>query len=92
MTFKVDVDRMKENQIALYQEFRRGNSSAKDSEELAKRTAHSLSGIALWPRIILNENIIIDSRGYGDGSHQRSHWQTVLPIVNDRPIENLSGD
>lgn len=91
ITFTVDGDRVKENQIALYQEFRRGNSSAKDSEVLANKSAHSMSGIALWPRIILNENIIIDSRGYGDGSHQRSHWQTVLPIVNDRPIENLNG-
>lgn len=91
ITFTVDADRMEENQKALFQEFRRGNSSAKDSEVLARKTAHSMSGIALWPRIILNDDIIIDSRAYGDGAHQRSHWQTVLPIVNDRPIENLNG-
>ena len=91
ITFTVDAERMEENQKALYQEFRRGNSSAKDSEVMARKTAHSMSGIALWPRIILNDDIIIDSRAYGDGAHQRSHWQTVLPIANDRPIENLKG-
>ena len=90
-TFTVDPARIEANQDALFQEFRRGNSSPKDSETLAKQAAHSMSGIALWPRLILNDDIIIDSRGYGDGAHQRSHWQTVLPIMSDRPIGNLNG-
>jgi protein arginine N-methyltransferase 1 len=90
-TFTVDVERMEDNKESFYDEFRRGNSSPMDSELLATRTAHSLSGIALWPRLVLDDTTIVDSRHFGDGSHQRSHWQTVLPIMSDRPIENLVG-
>ena len=90
-TFTVDPQRMEENQLSFYQEFIRGNSTPADSDDLARRTAHSFSGVALWSRIILDDSIIIDSRGYGDGSYQRSHWQTVLPIMSPRPIGNLNG-
>jgi protein arginine N-methyltransferase 1 len=90
-TFTVDVERMEDNTEALYDEFRRGNSSPIDSELLATRTAHSLSGIALWPRLVLDDTTTVDSRHFGDGSHQKSHWQTVLPIMSDRPVENLVG-
>ena len=90
-TFTANTERIEDNQLAFYQEFKRGNSSTKDSGELAEKAAHSLSGIALWPRIILDDTIIIDSRRFGDGASQRSHWQTVLPIISSRPIGNING-
>ena len=91
ISFTVDAKRMEQNQPLLYEEFRRGNSSPADSERLASETAHSLSGIALWPRLILGNDILIDSRAYGSGAPQRSHWQTVLPIMSARPVGGLMG-
>ena len=90
-SFTVDLERIEENQVALFQEFRRGKSPVNESEVLAKETAHSMSGIALWPRIFLDDTIIIDSRRYPDGGQRQSHWQTVLPIMAERPIGNLNG-
>lgn len=91
ITFTIDAKRMEQNQPLLYDEFRRGNSSPADSERLASETAHSLSGIALWPRLILGDDILIDSRAYQTGAPQRSHWQTVLPIMSARPVGGLTG-
>jgi len=86
---------MKDAYKPLYDEFIRGRSSVLDSERLAQETSTSLSGIAMWPRLYLaddNDNeFIISSREYPLGGHQRSHWQTVLPIVSGRPIGNLKG-
>lgn len=90
--FIVNENRIKENEIALFQEFRRDNkSSVEEAGKFAEQTAHSFSGIAMWPRLILSDSIIIDSRHFGDGNHQQSHWQTVLPIMSGRPLANLIG-
>jgi hypothetical protein len=92
VTFVVDADRIQENTVDFYDEFRRGKSSPQDSERLAVRTGSSFSGIALWPRLLMDDaGTVIDSRHYGDGKQQRSHWQTVLPIMSDRPIGPLKG-
>jgi len=91
LAFIIDAKRMEQNQPLLYDEFRRGNSSPAESERLASETAHSLSGIALWPRLFLGDDIMIDSRGYPSGTPQRSHWQTVLPIMSGRPVGGLIG-
>jgi hypothetical protein len=91
LEFVVDAERMQQNEIAFYDEFLRGKSAKQDSLDLAKATAHSLSGIALWPRLVLDESTFVDSRHYGDGVHQRSHWQTVLPIMSGRPVGELKG-
>ena len=91
LLFTIDPARIEQNTLAFYQEFRRGNSSPTDSERLATETAHSLSGIALWPRVFVNDNVVIDSRSYPQGNHQRSHWQTVLPIMASRPVGGLYG-
>ena len=95
--FTVDKNRVEDNQFVFYDEFRRDKkNSVPESERLAEETSHSFSGIALWPRLVLskedNDNIIIDSRHYGDGGHQKSHWQTVLPIMSGRPIPIIEGE
>jgi len=92
--FIVDPRRLEQNYEPLYEEFRRGNSSPNDSARLAEQTSTSFSGIALWPRLFLgtsDDNFVINSRSYPVGDHQRSHWQTVLPIMADRPIAALKG-
>jgi hypothetical protein len=91
ISFTVDKARLDDNTLEFFDEFRSGKSSVRDSEMLATKAGHSLSGIALWPRLILDETTVVDSRRYGDGASQRSHWQTVLPIMANRPIEGLVG-
>jgi SAM-dependent methyltransferase len=92
LTFTVDLDRIDDNALSLYDEFRRdGRSNVRDSEILAYKTAHSFSGVACWPRIFLNDDLIVNSRSYPHGDHQQSHWQSVLPIMSGRPIGDLKG-
>ena len=104
LSFTVDAARMEINQKLLFDEFRRGKSSVTDSQRLAHETAHSVTGIALWPRLTLTNGrkagddgsnsfppIVVDSRHYGDGGYQSSHWQTVLPIMAARPVGGLQG-
>ena len=91
-TFTVSADRIKDNYAGFFDEFRKGEkSSAQDSERYATLTSHSLSGIACWPLLTLNENILVQSRGLPNGDYRKSHWQTVLPICASRPIGNLKG-
>ena len=57
-----------------------------EARELSKAVSKSFSGIAMWPRLILDEEatLIVESRG-PKGEHQKSHWQTVLPLMAARP-------
>ena len=75
------------------------------ANDLAAATSRSLSGIATWPRLFLQiddeddniassrstTSITVESRQYPNGEHQRSHWQTVLPIMAARPVPDLVG-
>jgi len=56
---------------------------------LAYAMARSLSGLALWPRIQLDEagELFIDAREL-----RGSHWQTVLPLLAPRPMRVAVGD
>ena len=54
--------------------------------------ARSLSGLALWPRLVLDETTVVDSRGHPRGEPQKSHWQTVLPLLAPRPQPVAPGD
>lgn len=89
--FVVDADRVNDNTLSMYDEFRRGKSSVKDSEILAQATAHSFSGVAMWPRLLLDDTTTVNAREYGTGGYQRSHWQTVLPIMSSRPVSPFLG-
>ena len=90
LTFVVEKERLEENVKPLYDEFRQ-RSKSKESEQLAAQTAHALSGIAMWPRLYLNDHSVIDSRQFETGNHQKSHWQTVLPVMSARPLGDLKG-
>jgi len=93
--FVVNADRMDENKKPLAGEFLQGKTTGQELERLAQSTSHSLSGIAFWPRLILDgndEKIIVNSREYPNGGPKKSHWQTVLPVVSDRPIPLKGGD
>jgi SAM-dependent methyltransferase len=60
---------------------------------LARDVSRSLSGIALWPRIVLDEakTLVYDSRGPA-GEHQTSHFPTFLPLLSERPAQIAPGD
>ena len=65
--------------------------------ELVSDVALSLSGLACWPRLVLDEGtedeppIIIESRGEM-GEPRPSHWQTVLPLLSTKPVGLHVGD
>jgi len=98
LKFSVDEARTKSNTDKLIGELQRNQLGKSEATRLAIETGSSFSGIALWPRLILSEtdvgdnSITISSRQYPNGGHQRSHWQTVLPIMKDRPVPVQGGD
>ena len=57
------------------------------ARELAGILARSFSGMAFWPQLVLDPEaeIVVDSRGPG-GASQKSHWETVVSILSDRPF------
>lgn len=92
ITFTVDESRVQDNIQKFNEEYKRGRVG--NADQLAITTANSLSGIALWPRLLLDndQNVEINSRQYPNGGHQKSHWQTVLPIMSPEPVAVKSGD
>ena len=50
------------------------------------RPSSSFSGLALWPRLVLDPEgaLVVESRG-PRGEHAKSHWQTVVPLMAARP-------
>lgn len=53
---------------------------------MADEVSQKFSGLALWPRLVLNPKgtLVVESRG-PKGEHHKSHWQTVLPLMSARP-------
>jgi hypothetical protein len=90
VTFTVDGERVEKNRAAFLEEFKRGR--LEDAESLSVKASQSISGIALWPRLLLDDNVEVNSRHYPDGGHQKSHWQTVLPIMCETPVQVKGGD
>eukprot|EP00986_Skeletonema_menzelii_P010632 scaffold5266_cov138-Skeletonema_menzelii.AAC.4 len=92
VTFTVDGERVEKNRVKFLDEFKRGGVRDPDPNTLSTTTANSISGIALWPRLLLDDNVEVNSRHYPDGGHQKSHWQTVLPIMSEVPTPVKGGD
>ena len=85
-SFVVSGARIEANQEKYYAELRREGSKEQEARELSAAVAHSLSGLALWPRLVLDEEaaLVVESRG-PRGEHRKSHWQTVLPLLSAPP-------
>jgi len=64
-----------------------------EATTLAQQTAKTFSGVAFWPRLIMDEagELIVDSRG-PLGEAQKSHWQTVLALMSPYPVPVSQGD
>jgi SAM-dependent methyltransferase len=93
LTWKVDAERIEKNQEHFFSNLQSGRMDAKEAAELAETTARTISGIAFWPRLILDDagKTVVNSRTFPSGGHQRSHWQTVLPIMAPAPVGILRG-
>jgi len=94
LSFVIDGRRMTENTGKFRDELRRGGLRKTELEQMTTNTGQTVSGIALWPRLLLSadEQIQINTRTYPNGDHQKSHWQTVLPIMSSVPIKVKNGD
>lgn len=97
LDFTVDEQRTVANTEKLVQELQDNKLGKSEAVRVADATGHSFSGVAFWSRLILSdgssdEAVTIDSRQYPGGGHQKSHWQTVLPIMKDRPVPLTGGD
>ena len=71
---------------------RRADAKEAEALSLSAAVSQSFSGIAMWPRLILDEagTLVVESRG-AKGEHQKSHWQTVLPLMSARPASVAAG-
>ncbi|KAL3795896.1 hypothetical protein HJC23_002167 [Cyclotella cryptica] len=92
VTFTIDEERLTKNEQSFREEFKRGRLPKGEVDALAVATSQSFSGIALWPRLLLDSSTQVNSRHYPEGGHQKSHWQTVLPIMADTPVTVRGGD
>ena len=98
LKFTVDEARTKDNTEELVKELQRNQLGKSEATRMAIATGKSFTGLAFWPRLILSENetgdksITIATREFPNGGHQRSHWQTVLPIMKDSPVPVQGGD
>eukprot|EP00931_Biecheleriopsis_adriatica_P043627 TRINITY_DN24936_c0_g1_i1.p1 TRINITY_DN24936_c0_g1~~TRINITY_DN24936_c0_g1_i1.p1 ORF type:complete len:460 (-),score=92.76 TRINITY_DN24936_c0_g1_i1:47-1426(-) len=64
-----------------------------EADPLARKTADTFSGMAFWPRLVLDPagEIIVESRG-PLGEHQKSHWPTVMALMSPTPVPVAAGD
>jgi len=53
--------------------------------KVSAEVATSLTGVGMWPRLLLDEARVVESRG-ADGAPRESHWQTVLPLMSAVPV------
>ena len=92
LSFRVDGARLASNEQVYYDELRREGAKEAEAKTVATRAAQSLSGIAMWPRLVLDEagEFVVESRG-PKGQSQKSHWQTVLPLLAARPVPIAAG-
>ena len=93
LTFEMSADRMhaaSQDYAAILVE---AGMPRKAADEVASDVAHSVTGVGFWPRLIMDEDetLVVDSRA-ADGSAQRSHWQTVLPLLCSQPQRVAAGD
>lgn len=98
LSFTVDPQRVQDNQAVFFQELVKNGVLQKEAGLLSVKCAQSVSGLALWPRIVVaattdeeEDTWTISTRSFPRGAHTRSHWQTVLPIMAPVPVGPLRG-
>lgn len=86
LSWTVDAERVASNRRVFYDELVREGAKEAEASELSEAASKSFSGIALWPRLVLDPEgaLVVESRG-PRGEHAKSHWQTVVPLMAARP-------
>ena len=86
LVWTVDPARVSASAAVYRERLRRDAPAGVPVEPLAEEVSTSLSGIALWPRIVLDEDrsLVYNSRGE-QGEAQQSHFPTFLPLLSERP-------
>ena len=92
LRFDISAARIDANEKVYYDELRREGAKEEEARAVAGGAAHGLSGVALWPRLVLDPkgDIVVESRG-PRGEAQKSHWQTVLALLAPRPVPVAAG-
>ena len=88
LSFKISRDRLRSNYDAYYEALTtKEEVKSEDAKPLAIQTTKSFSGMAIWPRLILDPEakILVESRG-PNGEHQKSHWPTLLSLMSPFPV------
>lgn len=90
--FVMDPARLEVNEKEYLKGLTDEDMKPEEKEALAKSTACSFSGMAFWPRLVLDEagEIVVMSRG-PLGEHQKSHWQTLLALMTPTPVPVKAG-
>jgi protein arginine N-methyltransferase 1 len=90
-TFTIDGQRLAANAAVYSKEIRTDGSA--DMEALGTSVASGLSGLALWPRLQLDEEgtIFVESRG-PLGEPHKSHWTTAVALLAPEPVTVRPGD
>eukprot|EP00747_Dinoflagellata_sp_TGD_P030827 gnl/TRDRNA2_/TRDRNA2_134893_c0_seq2.p1 gnl/TRDRNA2_/TRDRNA2_134893_c0~~gnl/TRDRNA2_/TRDRNA2_134893_c0_seq2.p1 ORF type:complete len:354 (-),score=51.34 gnl/TRDRNA2_/TRDRNA2_134893_c0_seq2:3-1064(-) len=93
LTWQIDPDRVNAVEKIFYDDLLRVKVAQPKAAAAARSIAHSVSGIALWPRLVLDAEgtMVVESRG-PQGENQQSHWQTVLPTLASPPLRIEPGD
>ena len=96
--FQVSAATLESNELAYLEALRGQHVEAETAKLHAGLAARSLSGLAMWPRLVLrgDEEIVVDSRGPGSSGTSAapgySAWQTVLPLMHGLPVTVEAGD
>mmetsp|Transcript_38958 Transcript_38958/g.72464 ORF Transcript_38958/g.72464 Transcript_38958/m.72464 type:complete len:416 (+) Transcript_38958:40-1287(+) len=94
LSFTVMGDRLRANNDQYFEALtQKEDTKAEDARPVALQTAESFSGMAIWPRLILDPagQIVVESRG-PLGEHQKSHWPTLLTLMSPTPVPVKAGD
>ena len=91
LRFPIQGDRVSAAEQVYREELVREGAKSSEAERVAPGAARALSGVALWPRLVLDPagKYVCESRG-PRGESQKSHWQTVLPLLAPRPVQVAS--
>lgn len=83
--FTVDGARLAANAKVYAAEIQTDGTA--DLPALGASVASDLSGLALWPRLQLDEegSLFVESRG-PKGEAQKSHWTTAVALLSARPV------
>ena len=83
--FTVEAARLATAEAKLSTGLTAEGADAADAEAFAHIAARGLSGIAMWPRLELSADVVVDARGPG-GKHAESSWPLLLPLLADKPV------